>query len=141
MSEIELRETQAQVKALQSKLTLREARDMAEAHVSKTTLPTSARERVIAHVLQALPLSASGELDWDKFVTSITEAAKDEASYLAEVSKTTKVSGMGPSSGRDEEVDKKAHEALKESFRISYRTQGKTAEEAEALAVIAAEGR
>jgi hypothetical protein len=141
MSEIELKETQAQVKALQSRLLLRDAKDLAEEHVSKTSLPANAQVRVVTHVLQAIPLSESGELDRDKFVASVTEAAKSEVSYLAEVTKSAKVTGMGPSVGRDEEVDKKAHEALKESFRISYRAQGKSADEAEALAEIAAEGR
>ena len=93
--------------------------------VAKAELPGAAKERLVERFKDAE--SADG----------IEEAIQSEVDYIAKLSETGKVKGLGetktdPTKDRD---------ALKESFKNSYIAQGKSEEEAEKLAETAVTGR
>ncbi|KKK91195.1 hypothetical protein LCGC14_2715400, partial [marine sediment metagenome] len=111
---------EAEVKAkAEAQATIKEAVDKAE-------LPQASKDVLIARFGSAV--TADG----------IEEAIQSEIDYVAKLSEAGKVKGLGPSKLEDEE---KAKTALKESFKKSYISQGKSEEEAEKLAETAASGR
>ncbi len=93
--------------------------------VDKAELPEAAKERLLERFKDAV--SADG----------IEEAITSEVDYIAKLSEAGKVKGLGPTNTNSE----KDKEALKESFKKGYLDQGKSEEEAEKLAEIAASGR
>ena len=93
--------------------------------VDKAELPDAAKERILDSFKDAE--SANG----------IEEAITKEKDYIAKLSETGKVKGLGHSQA-DSDKDK---EALKESFKKTYLAQGETEEDAEKLAESAVSGR
>jgi hypothetical protein len=88
---------------------IREAREAAHAVFDKLKeeatfdLPQMTRDR-LAERLSKNPPTKDGALDKDAFDKQVAEAVKDEAKYLAEVTGSGRVTGLGPSdSGADPE--------------------------------------
>lgn len=115
-------------------LLLREAQDVVRDALAKVEMPDLTRAR-LADGLAKNPPVAEGKLDTEELLARIQEAAKTELEYLAKVGGAGKVRGMGSGGGGNGPTD------LKESFKNLYARQGKSAEEAEKLATLAAAGR
>jgi len=93
--------------------------------VDKAELPQAAKERLTERFKDA------------ETADGIAEAIQSEVDYIARLSEAGKVKGFGGSKPNTE----KDKAALKESFKQGYIAQGKSDEEAEKLAEIAATGR
>lgn len=115
---------------------LGEARTFVAEALAKRDMPEITRTRLVGTLAKA-PVLKDGALDKDAFGRVIEEAAKVELAYLATVSGSGKVTGMGGTAGASDD----GHKALTESFVNLYRAQGKTPEEAAKLAESAAAGR
>jgi len=102
-----------------------EAQAVIKEAVDKAKLPDAAKERLIERYKDA------------ETAEGIEEAIKSEVDYIAKLSESGKVKGLGATQVSTE----KDKEALKESFKASYIAEGKTEEEAEKLAETAAKGR
>lgn len=119
---------------------LREAQIIQEAGkivikaLEKSTLPDITKTRLIESVPK-LARAKDGKLDEVAFTEAVTAAIKTETDYVAKLTESGKVKGMG---GAAAPVQGKA---LKESFKAAYLKAGKNPEEAENLAEIAAGGR
>jgi len=92
------------------------------------------RER-LTEALKSKPVITDGELDRGATVQVIQEAAQAEIEYLAGVVGSGEIRGMG------EPPQTQKPEALRESFKSMWIKTGKSPEEAEHLAEIAAQGR
>lgn len=88
----------AEVARLREALLLREARDLTAAELAKIEMPEMTRARLLES-LAARPVITEGKLDVDACKTRIAEAAKDELTYLAGVTGSGRITGMGTSSG------------------------------------------
>ena len=86
------------VKAAQAPLLERalrgDAREEAARLLRDVTLPEASKQRVIESVLREIP-KKDGALDTAKFAEAITAAAKDEGQYVAALTGSGKVRGMG----------------------------------------------
>ncbi len=102
-----------------------EAQAVVKEAVDKAELPDAAKERLTEKFKDAE--SADG----------IEEAIQFEKDYIAKLSESGKVKGLGQSQA-DDDKDK---EALKESFKKTYIAQGESEEDAEKLAESAVSGR
>jgi len=129
-----LREALAELKAenarLKETILLREAKDFVAEVLAKIQMPDLTRAR-LTESLAAKPPIKDGELDKDAFSASIEEAAKAEVDYLAKISGSGKIHGMGSVPPMEDRM------ALKESFAVLYQRQGMAKEEAERLAALA----
>lgn len=108
VSEKELTEARAAITALQERAAqqdaelarlretalLREARDLAVAQLRMADLPDVTKGR-LAEALAKNPPVTEGALDRAAFAAAIDEAVKAEAAYLAQVSQTGAIRGMG----------------------------------------------
>ena len=110
---------------------LREARDIVTEKVGKAELPDITKERLVENLVKSPPMK-EGELDREEFVKDIDEAVTSESDYIAKVTKSGEIRGMGSSESKGN---------LKESFKASFLRAGKSEEEAEKMAEIAATGR
>ncbi len=77
-------------------------------------LPEMARTRLTESLSKAPP-TKDGKLDKDALVTAIEEAAKAEIDYLAKLTESGSIKGMGNAAGGGDE--EKADAELEESFR------------------------
>jgi hypothetical protein len=112
---------------LQEALVIRDAREKAAGIITEIEkeatirLPDGARNRVLETeaVSKNPPTKDDGTLDEDALKTSVAEAVKAEAKYLAEVTGSGQISGMGPSEDGDgdgEGGDSKLSERLEKGF-------------------------
>lgn len=108
---------------------LREAKELVTAKVAESKLPDVTKAR-LTESLAANPPISEGKLDTEKYSQHIDEALTAEAEYIATITESGKIRGMGSSAPAGTE----GRALLKESFKVSFMNQGKTAEEAEALA-------
>lgn len=115
---------------------LREARDIAAVEIGKSPLPDVTKARLIETVLRNATVK-DGVLDKAEYAQVIEAAVNAEREYIATLTSQGVIKGMGSNGGGGDD----GHKALAESFKILYRAQGKTTEEAEKLATMAAEGR
>lgn len=83
---------------LREALLLREARDVVAAELAKIEMAELTRARLL-EVQAAKPVITEGKLDVDAFRVQIAEAVKAELTYLAGVTGSGKITGMGGSSG------------------------------------------
>jgi hypothetical protein len=121
---------------------LREAQVIQEAGkivtkaLEKSTLPEITRTRLIESVPK-LARMKDGKLDETAFTEAVTAAIKTETDYVAKLTESGKVKGMGGSAGAGKgDVSK-----LKESWINTFRAQGKSPKEAELMAESAMKGR
>jgi len=119
---------------LKESLLLREAQDVVADALAKTDMPELTRTR-LADGLGKNPPVKEGKLDAEALGTRIQEVVQAEMEYIAQISGTGKVRGMGSPTKQEATAD------LKESFANMYLRQGKTTEEAEKLATLASAGR
>ena len=102
---------------------LREARDVATEALGKAELPAVTRERLIEAVAKDPSAHIKdGKLDRASFETAITEAVRAEAAYLAKITGSGQIRGMGSAGGADvqvEESTKRLEAALGRGFGLS----------------------
>ena len=98
---------------LQESAVMSEATTVAKELLGKVEhLPEITQSRMVESLAKAPPLK-DGKLDRDAFATAIDEAAKSEIEYLAKLTESGKISGMGVGGGNDDEANQKS---LVESF-------------------------
>ena len=124
-----------EVATLRQALVMREAVEFAEAQLATYELPEAARARLLES-LAAQPALVDGALDRDAYQAQIEERAKAEMAYVANLTKAGQIRGLGVVP-----APRPAADALYESYRNFFVKSGKSAEEAERLAKIAAQGR
>jgi len=122
------------VQDLQAKLLVREAQAFVAEVLAEKEMPEPMRERV-AKAQGASPVVVDGVLDVEAYREQIEAAAKAELAYLASMSEKGQIRGMG------ETPQPPPTETLFESLKDMWIKTGKTPEEAEFLAKIAANGR
>ncbi len=98
------------------RLQLADAREEANAVLESVTLPPAAKARIVKRVLAAIPTTAEGAIDTAKLRESIVKEAKSEGEYLATVTGSGRVFGMGaaPVVQLDENERKRLKEEKKE---------------------------
>ena len=107
---------------LQETTVIREATSVATEILGKVEhLPEITQKRLVESLAKTPPTvkdgDKAGQLDREAFATTIEEAAKEEIKYLADLTKSGKIAGMGGSGGGEGGSDSEAHEAsLIESF-------------------------
>ena len=122
---------------------LREAQVIQEAGkivikaLEKSTLPEITKTRLIETVPR-LARMKDGKLDEAAFTAAVTEAIKTETDYVAKLTESGKVKGMGGGNGGS---GNGGASKLKESFIKTFRAQGKSQKDAEMMAEIAVNGR
>ena len=101
-------------------------------------LPEPSKERVLTLAVEGeLPLGENGALDQDALIAKVKEAASAERAYVASLTEAGgDVRGLGASGSSDNGGAK-----LKESLKSMWLKLGKSVDEAEKLATIAANGR
>jgi hypothetical protein len=124
-----------EVATLRQALVMREAVEFVEAQLTTYELPEAARERLLES-LAAQPALVDGALDRDAYQAQIEERAKAEMAYIANLTGAGQIRGLGAVP-----APRPAADALFESYRNFFVKSGKSAEEAERLAKIAAQGR
>lgn len=124
-----------EVATLRQALVMREAVEFVEAQLATYELPEAARARLLES-LAAQPALVDGALDRDAYQAQIEERAKAELAYVATLTKAGQIRGLGVVP-----APRPAADALYESYRNFFVKSGKSAEEAERLAKIAAQGR
>ena len=124
-----------EVATLRQALVMREAVEFVEAQLATYELPDAARKRLLES-LAAQPALVDGALDRDAYQAQIEERAKAEMAYVANLTKAGQIRGLGVVP-----APRPAADALYESYRNFFVKSGKSAEEAERLAKIAAQGR
>lgn len=129
--------TKAENARLHEALLLRKAKDVASKALAEQDMAEMTRERIVETVAKNPP-HKDGELDEEAFATAIEEAVKKEMAYLADLTESGAIRGMGASEGGDEEGDEKQ---LTESWVEQFEAQGMSTEEAEKMAKIAVRGR
>jgi hypothetical protein len=97
-----------------------DATDEARKILEGVTLPDKAKTRIVERVVANIPLK-DGELDIAKLRESVVSEAKSEGEYLASITGSGRVIGMGPTvvTEADEKVARKAEKKkLKEAKRL-----------------------
>ena len=105
---------EAEVARLREALLLREARDVVAAELGKIEMPDVTRARLV-EVLAARPVVKEGKLDGEAFRVRIAEVAQDELTYLAGVTGSGRIVGMGATGGTEAtaaDVEKRLAEAF-----------------------------
>lgn len=87
---------EAETRPYRDRLLKADAKEGASALLETVSLPAQAKQRIIERVLSNIPLK-EGELDKDKLRESVVREAKAEGEYLASVTGSGRISGMGPS--------------------------------------------
>lgn len=115
----ETRLTEA-VKPFRERAIKADARDEAAKLLESVTLPAEAKARVIETVCREIPMK-DGELDMGKFRESLVAEYKREGEYLAKITGSGRVVGMGPTivTEADEKAARKAEKRrLKEAKQL-----------------------
>jgi len=121
---------------------LREAQVIQEAGkivakaLEKSTLPEITKTRLLESVPK-LARMKDGKFDEAAFNTAVTEAVKTETDYVAKLTESGKVKGMGGSAGSSDKDTAK----LKESWINTFKAQGKSQKDAEIMAESAMKAR
>jgi len=100
---------------------IREAKDTAYAafdalkEKSQVDLPQMTRDRLAESLSKNPPTTDDGAFDKEAFEKTVAEAVKAEVKYLAEVTGSGRITGMGPSDGEPdaEEIEKQMAESLR----------------------------
>lgn len=120
---------------VQEGLLLRKAQDVALEVLTEIEMPAPTRERIMAAQANKLVKAEDGSLDEAAYRAQVKEAADAEMAYIKEIrGNPGKIVGMGGT------ATSPTGEGLKESYTRYYRQMGKSREEAEMLAELAAQG-
>lgn len=114
---------------LKQQILLGEAERFVAEHLKAVTLPDLTKKRLTESLVKA-PVVKDGKLDVDGYKAAIEAAVKAEADYLAKVTESGKIVGMG--------AGEPAPVKLQESWERFYAAQGKSPDEAKRLAALAA---
>jgi len=129
-------EAEAETARLKEILLLGKAKNFVSGKLAEFELPDVTRSRLVESLSKNPPV-VDGELDEEGLQEVVIATVEAEMAYIAEVAGSGSIRGMG--SGGDTAGDGKA--ALKEAFKSKYIDEGKSPEEAERMAEIAAAGR
>ena len=124
-----------EIATLRQALVMREAVEFVEQQLATYELPDAARKRLL-EALAAQPAMADGALDRETYQAQIEERAKAELAYIATLTGAGQIRGLGAAP-----APRPAADALFESYRNFFVKSGKSADEADRLAKIAAQGR
>lgn len=91
-----------------------DARDEATSIMKSISLPEQAKARIVERAIATLPLKESGELNIEKLREQVVSEAKAEGEYLASITGSGRITGLGPSFAAVQDPVKLA-EARKES--------------------------
>jgi hypothetical protein len=116
---------------LKESAVLKEAHDIMAEKVNASELPEVTKTRLV-DTLGKNPPVKEGELDKPEFEKDIDEAIKTETDYIAKITESGKIKGMGSSESKG---------ALKATFKAGFLREGKSEEDAEKMAEIAVQGR
>lgn len=118
---------------------LRDATTYVTGKLTESQLPDLTKARLVK-ALSANPPVKDGALDEAALQTQLDEAIKSETEYIAKLTGSGRIVGMG-SIGAQTQESHEGRDQLKESFRLGYLREGKSEDEAERLATLAAAGR
>lgn len=119
-----------ELKVMKEKALKVDASEFVTEHLKESQLPELAKAK-LQESLSKNPIIEKGELDKIKFLESIKKAIEDEGKYLASLSESGKIIGMGDSGGEDDQ------DKIKESVKRSFERLGLEGKELE----IAVSGR
>lgn len=94
----ELATTRADLARLRERLLLREAADTAAKHLRSVELPDVTKERLVSQLSMRPPVK-DGDLDEAAFIEQIREAVRSESTYIAQITESGRVRGMGSAPG------------------------------------------
>jgi hypothetical protein len=117
---------------------IQEAGKIAGKALEKSTLPEITKNRLMESVPK-LARAKDGNLDEAAFTEAVTAAIKTETDYVAKLTESGKVKGMGGGPGTGGQPA--GSTALKEAFKEQYLRDGLSLEAADRKASIAAGGR
>lgn len=103
---------EAQVRPFREKAHKSEAREMAMGLLEAVTLPDIAKQKIVARAVESLDLSE--EIDEKALGEAVVREAKLEGEYLAQITGSGRVIGMGPSPVVKPKEAKRLKEAEKE---------------------------
>ena len=133
-----LKEIEAENARLKEIALLGKAKTLVGGKLKEFELPDVTRARLV-EALSANPPIVDGELDEASLDELVAETVEAEMAYIAEVAGSGNIRGMGAAG--DTGGAEKGREELKESYKAKYISEGKSPEEAEIMAEIAAAGR
>ena len=119
--------------SLRERVALSEAGTAVAVKLGESDLPEITRTRLTASLVKTVALAEDGTLDVTALEAKVTEAIADESAYIAKLTESGKVRDQGASTAPDG--------ALHESFKSRYLADGKSEEQAEQMAAVAAAGR
>jgi hypothetical protein len=96
---------------------LTETRTLVAAQVAKSTLPELTQARLVESLSKNPPLTEDVTLDKDALAESTESAIKEEAEYLAKLTESGKVKGMGGSEHTEDEDGAKSGAKLEGAFK------------------------
>ena len=127
--------TEAELARLREAEILRQAKDIVTEKVNASELPDITKARLTETISKNPTLTEDGALDTENYSQHIDEAIKAEMDYVAKLTESGKIKGMGTSE------DPSGKDLMKESFKRGYKNRGMSEDEADRLADIAARGR
>jgi hypothetical protein len=129
----------AEVARLKEVAILGQAHEFAKGLIEKADLPELTKKRLIETTQPYVQhITKEGGLDTVGYGKVVESAVTREREYIAALSGSGAIKGMGGSGPTNADAD---HKALIESYANLYRRQGKTQDEAQKLAESAANGR
>jgi hypothetical protein len=115
-----------------------DARELAGSQLKGVTLPEASKERVVEAALRSIPKTDAGELDRVKFGEVVTAEAKREGEYVATLTNSGRVTGMGSAPVQQTPEEKqRAQEAAKNTVEDAvkvFESMGMDCKSAEAAA-------
>ena len=95
-----------------------DAKEEAERLLADVTLPDQAKRRIVERALKSIP-EKDGQFDAEAFGKIVVTEAQDEGRYLASITGSGRVIGMGaaPAFTETRELSKKDKQRLKEARR------------------------
>ena len=123
---------------LKEVIVLGKAKAFVSEKLAEQEIPELTRTR-LAESLSKDPPVKDGELDEKAFETKIAEAVKAEVDYLAKLTGSGDIKGLGGS--EPPEGDAEGLAKLKETWKQKYMDEGASAEVAERMAEISVRGR
>jgi len=133
MSEEKLKELEKENRRLKESLILREARDFVCGEIKESKLPEITKQRLTESLAQSPKLDKEGNLDKDEYKKQIKEAIDTEIDYIAKLTGSGEIKGMGEGDPGEATNLEEAEKVLEDSFaRLGM---------SESAAKIAAKGR
>ena len=122
------------------------AQDVAEQVLKEIEMPEPTRQRILRNQVERPVVNADGTLDEVSYREQVKVVAQAEIAYIKAVAEADKayrndLRGSGKIIGMGGGSTDTGAATLKESFKSMYLKQGKSAEEAERMSSVAAQGR